>query len=135
LELWAQTYPRDGQPHGFLASSTSTAMGKYELAAEEGRKAIELLPERALPSANLARSYICRNLLPEAEKAIESAEARKLDIVDFWSVRYDMAFLNGDEAGMQRSAAIARQRSAIPELMGYRESQVLAYQGHLKGAD
>jgi eukaryotic-like serine/threonine-protein kinase len=135
LEQWAQTYPRDGQPHAFLASSSSTALGKYDLATEEGRKAVELLPERALPSANLAWAYICRNLLPEAEKAIESAEARKLDIVDFWSLRYEMAFINGDNPGMQRAAAIARQRSAIPERMDYRESQVLAYGGHLGEAD
>ena len=134
LELWAQTYPRDGQPHAFLASSSSTSLGKYELVEEEGKKAIALLPERALPSANLARSYICRNQPADAEKTIELAESRKLDSADFWMLRYYMAFLSGDKAGMERSAAGVRQRAVLRDWMPYQESCVLAYSGHFEQA-
>jgi tetratricopeptide (TPR) repeat protein len=133
LESWAQTYPRDGQPHGFLAASSSTALGKYELATEEGKKTLELLPERPLPYANLAWSYMRRNLLPEAEKTIDLAESRKVEIADFSLLRYELAFLKGDKTGMERSAAMAAQQFA-PERVVYRESCVLAYSGHYNDA-
>ena len=61
LESWAQTYPRDGQPHGFLAVQHVHCPREIRVGAEEGKKAIELLPERPLPYANLAWSY----MLPE----------------------------------------------------------------------
>ena len=45
LESWAQKYPRDLMPHGFLAAFTTQGSGHYEKAAEEGQKAIGLDPD------------------------------------------------------------------------------------------
>ena len=39
-ELWAQNYPRDGRPHGFLAGSLLLGVGKFEKAEEEAKKTI-----------------------------------------------------------------------------------------------
>ena len=44
-ELWAQTYPRDGNPHGLLSGFISQGSGKYERAVEEAKKAIDLDPD------------------------------------------------------------------------------------------
>jgi serine/threonine protein kinase len=44
LESWAQTSPRDLEPHGFLAAFTTQGSGHYDKAVEEGLKAIELDP-------------------------------------------------------------------------------------------
>jgi tetratricopeptide (TPR) repeat protein len=92
-ELWAQTYPRDPLPHGFLGSSVSTALGKYERATEENVRLIALNPDHSMGYANLASDYIYRDLLPQAESTLERADARKLEIPDFLSHRYLMAFL------------------------------------------
>src|ERR1700679_2984807 len=48
LESWAQKYPEDLSPHGFLAAFTTQGSGHYDKAAEEGQKAIELDPDYAI---------------------------------------------------------------------------------------
>jgi len=45
LESWAQRYPREVQPHGFLSGFTSPGTGHFDRAAEEGQKAIDLDPD------------------------------------------------------------------------------------------
>ena len=44
-------------------------------------------------------------------------------------MRYDIAFLKGDHAGMERLAADGRARSEAEETMSYHEGSVLAYAG------
>ena len=50
---WAQTYPRERAPHGFLALIYSV-FGKYEKAIEESKKEIELDPDFAIGYFHLA---------------------------------------------------------------------------------
>ena len=37
-ESWAQTYPRDPEPHGLLSGFAATGSGKFELSIEAGRE-------------------------------------------------------------------------------------------------
>ena len=46
--------------------------------------------------------------MEEAEKALQQASDRKLEIPDLAGQRYDLAFLKGDKAGMDREAALAQ---------------------------
>jgi eukaryotic-like serine/threonine-protein kinase len=48
--------------------------------------------------------------------------------------RYDIAFLKGDKAGMEREAALGRGKSGTEDWISYREAFVLAYSGHLQQA-
>src|SRR5262249_44424094 len=43
--LWAQTYPRESEPHGLLSGFIYQGSGKYEKSIEEAKKAIELDPD------------------------------------------------------------------------------------------
>ena len=70
--------------------------------------------------------------MEEAEKALQRASARKLEIPDIAVQRYDIAFLKGDQAGMDREATLAQ--SAADDLVTDREGFVLAYSGRLKEA-
>ena len=115
-ELWAQSYPRDMLPHGFLGSSTSTALGKFEKAAEESKKAIELDPDHPFLYANLAASQLYRNQLAAAQGTLQRASDRKLDVPELLAVRYQIAFLKGDEPEMER---LATRAQAIRELEGW----------------
>lgn len=45
LESWVQKYPRNILPHGLFSGFTSLGSGRFEKAAEEGQKAIELDPD------------------------------------------------------------------------------------------
>jgi len=133
-QLWAQTYPRDPVPHGFLGSSTSSALGKFENAAEESRKAIELDPENGMAYANLAQNYIYLDRLPEAEKTLQGAAARGLQIPDLVGHAYLLAFLKGDAPEMGRLAALGKENSELEDWMRDKEASVLAYSGHLQRA-
>ena len=133
-ELWAQTYPRDPLPHGFLGSSASTALGKYERATEENDRLIALNPDHSMGYANLASDYIYRDLLPQAENTLERAAARKLEIPDFLGHRYLIAFLKGDEPEMERLARLAEENPELEDWMRDKEASVLAYSGQLQRA-
>ena len=52
-QVWAQTYPRDMQPHSFLAGSLSASFGKFEMAEEEAKKAMTLDPDHSFPYITL----------------------------------------------------------------------------------
>jgi serine/threonine protein kinase/tetratricopeptide (TPR) repeat protein len=132
--LWAQTYPRDPVPRSFLGSSTSTALGKFEYAAEEGRKAIELDSENGMAYANLAQAYIYLDRLQDAEKTLQQAAARKLEIPDFLGHGYLIAFLKSDAAEMGRLAVRGEENSKFEDWMRDKEASVLAYSGHLQRA-
>src|SRR5215469_13251126 len=132
--LWAQTYPRDPVPHGFLGSSTSTALGKFEYAAEESRKVIELDPENGMAYANLAQAYIYLDRLQDAEKTLQQAAARKLEIPDFLGHGYLIAFLKSDAAEMGRLAVRGEENSEFEDWMRDKEASVLAYTGQLQRA-
>ena len=134
LELWAQTYPRDMLPHGFLGSSASTALGKFEKAVEENRKAIELDPDHSILYSNLAESYIDTNRLEEAQNALRQVAARGVKIPDLVALGYRIAFLKDDRAEMERMAALGQADPELEDWMLDQEASVLAYSGHLRQA-
>jgi serine/threonine protein kinase len=134
LESWAQKYPRDLHPHGFLAAFTSQGSGHYDKAAEEGQKAIELDPDYSIGYENVAFAYIYLNRLPEAEAVLRKASERKIDVITFSLCRYFMAFLRGDRAAMEREATYRQARMEAQGWFEHQEALTLAYQGRLKEA-
>ena len=114
-ELWAQAYPRDMQPHAFLGGSTSLAAGKFDKAAEESKKAIELDPDHPFPYGNLAANHVMRERLSEAHDVIQRAFERRLAIPELVVLGYQVAFLRGDEAEMKRFLASGRERDGADE--------------------
>jgi eukaryotic-like serine/threonine-protein kinase len=133
-ELWARAYPRDMRPHAFLASSTSTSLGRFDSATEEGKKAIELDPDHPFAYSNLAASYMFRNRLAEAQSSLQRAAERKLDAPELLMLRYQIAFLQDDQPEMERLAALGEERSGVDDGMCDMEASVLAYSGRLQQA-
>jgi tetratricopeptide (TPR) repeat protein/tRNA A-37 threonylcarbamoyl transferase component Bud32 len=133
-ESWAQTYPRDMDAHGFLAGMIYPVFGKYEKVVGESRKVVELDPDFALGYFQLAFGYTYLDRLGEAGSALQRASERKLEIPEFLVQRYSIAFLKGDKAGMEREAALGRDKSGAEDWMSHQEALVLAYSGHLKQA-
>ena len=132
-ELWAQIYPREAMPHDYLAV-IYPILGKYDKAVDEGKRAIELDPDFSFGYAILARHYRSLDRLGEAENTLQRASERKLDIPDFLVQRYDLAFLKGDQAGMERAAALGHGKSGAEDWISSHEAFVLAYSGHLQKA-
>ncbi len=133
FELWAQTYPRETGPPGLLSGAIYPTFGKYEKAIAEAKKAIVLDPEFPFAYVNLAYNNLYLDRLGEAESALRRASERKRAIPELLLARYDLAFLKGDRAEMERTAVLAQGTSAEDWIFD-REACVLAYSGRLKQA-
>jgi tetratricopeptide (TPR) repeat protein len=133
-ELWARTYPREVMPHAFLGGVVYIASGEYEKAVEESKQTIEIDPDSAIGYSQLAFSYEYLDRLREATNALQQAAARKLEIGDFMVQRFDIAFLRGDKAGMEREAALAQGNSGAEDWISDHEAFVSAYSGRLQEA-
>jgi len=133
-ELWARTYPREMLPHAFLSGIVYDSLGEYEKAAEESKKAIEIDADSAIGYSQLAFNYEYLDRLADATNTLQRAAARKLEIGDFLVQRFDIAFLKGDKAGMEREAALAQAKSGVEDWVSDHEAFVSAYCGRLQEA-
>jgi eukaryotic-like serine/threonine-protein kinase len=133
-EAWAHTYPREALPHVMLSGYPNKAAGRYEQAVAEARKAIEFDPDFAMAYFNLGINNVYLNRPEEAENALHRAVGRGLDIDEFSMLQHDIAFLKGDQAGMEREASRARERSGAEAWISNKVAFALAYSGHLQEA-
>ena len=133
-QLWAQTYPREPNPHVFLENMIYPVLGKHEEAIEEGNAAIALDPDYVFPYFGLAASHLYLGQLDAAENVWQRATEHKLALPYSAAERYDIAFLRGDAAEMQRQAALGRGKPGVDDVISNKEALVLAYSGRLRQA-
>jgi eukaryotic-like serine/threonine-protein kinase len=133
-EAWAQAYPRDAQAPGFLGALVYPIYGEFEKAIEANKRAIELDPDFSFPYFNLAYGYVILLRFAEAENTLRLASERKLTSSDSWTVPYQIAFLKGDEAGMERATAAGQAGSRLDSGIPYYKAFTLAYHGRLQQA-
>jgi eukaryotic-like serine/threonine-protein kinase len=134
FELWAQTYPRDIPPHGFLSGTIYPTLAKYDKAVEEGKKQIELGPDVGFAYVNSASNLFRVGRLEEAENVLQRASELKLEQPNFLVIRYRIAFLRGDQAGMEREWNRAQGTSSAEDLISAQAAFASAYSGHLQNA-
>jgi len=133
-EAWAQTYPRESLPHSFLAGFVDLVLGKYDMAVQEARKTIELEPDIGVGYLQLGENSIHVNRLEDAEEALRRADQRKIELPLLSLVRYDLAFLKRDNAGMQREVAAAQGKPGTDDWISDHQAFALAYTGHMQEA-
>ena len=78
-------------------------------------------------------SYIYLGRLDEAESVLRQAAEHNLSRSGVFP-NYEIAFLRGDQAGMDRAAALVESNSHMDSGFPYQEAHVLAYYGHLQRA-
>ena len=132
--LWAQTYPRDFHPPSFLAGVIYPVFGNYEGALQASRKTVEIDPDFAIGYNLLALSYQALGRYSEAEDALRQATDRKLNMPDFLIDRYQLAFLQGDRAGMEAELSKVRADPATEDLASHLDASGLGYSGQLQEA-
>jgi tetratricopeptide (TPR) repeat protein len=133
-DAWAQTYPRDTRPYGFLSGMIYPVQGRFDQAIEKSRKSIESDPDSAFGYNILALAEIATGDLEGAERVLQEAEQRKLKIPDLFVDRYEIAFLKNDQDGMERVASETPIEFGAEDWIGHLESTVLAYSGRLQQA-
>ncbi len=133
-QAWAATYPRAVIPHDFLSGIIIPAFGKFERSAEEAQKAIERDPDFAVGYLTLAYSYVYLDRLEEAENTLRKASERRLEMPDYYVLRYDIAFLKNDDAEMARQVNLAQEKTGAEDWVADHQAFVYAYSGHLQEA-
>jgi DNA-binding winged helix-turn-helix (wHTH) protein/tetratricopeptide (TPR) repeat protein len=128
-EVWEKTYPRDDIAH-FNLSGNALNLGDFEKAEEEAKETLKLLRSDCLSYGNLLSAYINMNRLAEAHAVANEAEERKADCFHFQVYRYQLAFLEGDQAGMARMVAASAGKWGVGSLGA--EAKTAAYYGQLK---
>ena len=107
-------------------------LGRHEAAVQEGRKGIDLDPDYIFPYAGLAANYLYLDRLDDAERTMERAAERRLEIPPYQ--RYDIAFLRGDQADMELQAAQGRGTPGFEDVTADKESLAAAYSGKVRRA-
>ena len=130
---WARSYPADPKPHNALAV-LYTQLGKPDDAVREIEQAIRLAPDNPAGYGNLVGMLTAAGRFDDAKAAYDRAITSNLDNPALREYRYNLAFLQGDEAAMreQLAWAVARPRTEDNLLSG--QSATEAYYGHLKKA-
>jgi tetratricopeptide (TPR) repeat protein len=132
LELWAQTYPRDRDAHGLLSGFASAGTGRYAQAIEQAQMALALDPDFTFGYLNIGFSSFYSDRLGEAEKTVQWASDRKFNLPEFILLRYYIAFLRGDTAGMERAVALAKGEPGADDWISHSQALVLARSGQLQ---
>jgi tetratricopeptide (TPR) repeat protein len=133
LESWATAYPRDAYAPGIIAGWVAFGTGQYERGIQASQKATELDPSIAAPWGGIALHNLFLDRFTQAAEALQVAAERKFENPDFLAARYYLAFLNGDQAGMQREIARAPGEHAEDQ-MSHHQALVLARSGRMREA-
>jgi tetratricopeptide (TPR) repeat protein len=109
-------------------------LGKYEAALEASRKMLELDPDFPISWNLVALSYMSLGRFDESAHTLQQASERGMQIPDLLIDQYEIAFLKGDKAGMEKVVAAASKESGAEDVIANQESFVAAYAGHLQQA-
>lgn len=131
---WARTYPREYLPHAFLAGFIDLVLANYKGAVEEARKTIELNPDDGVGYYLLGYNSLYVDDLQDAEIAVHTAAERNIDQVRMATLRFDLAYMKSDAAGMQREVESAQAHPEFEDWILDRQAFAEASQGRLKNA-
>jgi eukaryotic-like serine/threonine-protein kinase len=131
-ELWAKSYPRDAVPLGNLAVDYSV-LGQYDKAIAAAEATKQFSPT-IVTYGNLASWYLAEGRLKEARDILAEAQQKGFDGLVLRSNVYSLAFLAGDNAGMEKQLAWAAGRPGEEDQMLNNEADTQAYYGRMEKA-
>jgi DNA-binding winged helix-turn-helix (wHTH) protein/tetratricopeptide (TPR) repeat protein len=129
LELWKVEYPRDNGPHGRLCANYEF-IGQYEQALPECQEALRLDANNIVGYGNLSEVYLNLNRYDEAQQTCDEALSRGIVCAGL----YDLDFIRGDSAGMEREVSSATGKPGYEDALLSAHSNTKAYYGQLQQA-
>ena len=132
LEAWVQTYPHDADALAIIGGWAALGTGQYERGIQTGEEVIRQFPDMSF-GYTVTAHYLSLDRFAEAEDALRRAAARKLELPEMLVSRYYLAFLKGDQAGMDREIARAPSEHA-EDWMAHNQALVLARSGRMRQA-
>jgi len=131
-EMWAKSYPRDAVPVGNLAVDYVN-LGQYDKAIAEGEAGLRLDPY-IVGYGNVAGWYTSVGRIQDARRLLAEAQQKGLDGLILRSDLYNLAFLAGDDAEMERQVAWAAGRPGEEDQMLNAHADTMAYSGKMQNA-
>ncbi len=128
-EEWTRAYPRDCIPLNNLGSNY-LYLGQYDRAVQYFTNSLHLDPDAGQSYAGLSGAYLAAGRFAESKEVYERAIARKVEIPDIHVSRYQVAFLEGDKAEMQRQVAWGTGQPGGEDQLLSLQSDTEAYAGH-----
>ena len=129
---WMQTYPRDTTVHANLANEFMVA-GKYQEAVDTERANIAGDPT-VVDYLNLVAGYMGLDRFDEAKSAADDAFAHKLEDPVLHENMYNLAFVRGDAAAMEREVSLSAGKPGWEDLILFMHSNTAAVHGRLNEA-
>jgi tetratricopeptide (TPR) repeat protein len=130
LESWAQTYPRDSYAPGIISGWVARGTGQYERGIQSAQEAMRLDPDIPFSYESVAVNSLSLDRFEQAAGALQRAAERKMELPEFLVLRYYLAFLNGDQAGMDREIRRAPDEHA-GDWISHHQALVLARSGRM----
>jgi DNA-binding winged helix-turn-helix (wHTH) protein/tetratricopeptide (TPR) repeat protein len=127
LAGWAQSYPDDYEPHEQL-SATYMSLGQYDKAISEALASIQNRPTLG-SYIGLMQSFAAMNRLNEAKSTFEEARRNNFDGPHLRQLRFFVAFIEGDEAGMKEQDAWATANPVLAAVQLTLHSSIEARRG------
>jgi hypothetical protein len=127
-QQWEREFPRDSVSYTG-AGMVHNALGEYEQSVPEFQAALQRNPSLAYNYTNLAEALLNLDRRQEVRAVLEEMNKRNLSSTDEYLTRYQLAFLEGDTAEMERQAEIASGKAEISEILLLSRAQTEACRG------
>ncbi len=127
-EEWIRLYPGDAGPHARLATQYG-ARGAFKQMAEQLREAIRLAPDMAVAHTNLVLAYMSMKRMDEAKATYDAARAAGVESENLELIRYDLAFVEGDDATMEKLLKAAKNKPGYQNRLALEWANSEAYFG------
>jgi serine/threonine protein kinase/tetratricopeptide (TPR) repeat protein len=127
-QLWAETYPRDEEPQVNLWV-TYWSLGDYEKSYEAAILSAKINPSSGNNLVSVVYSNEWLGRFDQAKAAAQEARARGVDSPWVPLALYTIAFIEHDDAEMQKQAAAAMGKPGVEDQMLFLESETAASGG------
>ena len=131
-EMWAKTYPRNGEPYGNLGVDYSY-LGQYDKAVAASLEDLHLNPGSAAAFTNLVGLYAALDQLDNAKSKYKEAIEHKVNNPFLHGNRYGVAFLEDDTVEMKQQVAATSSKPGDDILLSF-ASDTEAFYGRLESA-
>jgi hypothetical protein len=135
VSLWRQTYPRDAGAFDLSGGYAAQGTGRYEEAIKFAETAQVLDPGMPSSIASIVFGNFYLDRFDEASKAIQRYAGPNSNPALMFIFRYYLAFLQGNQAEMDKAASEGRQRTGVEEVLDNSQALIAAQGGRLKDAD
>jgi tetratricopeptide (TPR) repeat protein len=132
LEAWIQRYPNDQDALAIIGGWAAQGTGQYERGIQAGEEVMRRFPDMTYGYTATVH-YISLDRFAEAERTLRRAADRNMKLPEMLVTRYYLAYLKGDQAGMDREIALAPGEH-LEDWMAHHQALALARSGRMQQA-